>query len=51
MTALVAWIAAVERSGTPAPIIAGLTHYQFVTGPKGRLGSNFHALRRGIACV
>ena len=31
MASLVAWAAEAERSGLPAPIIAGLVHYQFVT--------------------
>ena len=31
MASLVAWAAGAERSGLPAPLIAGLLHYQFVT--------------------
>ena len=31
MASLVAWAAEAERSGLPAPLIAGLVHYQFVT--------------------
>ena len=31
MASLVAWAAEAERSGLPAPIIAGLVHYKFVT--------------------
>jgi Fic family protein len=31
MKALVRWVAQAEREGLPAPIIAGLAHYQFVT--------------------
>lgn len=31
MAALVAWIAEAERQRIPAPVIAGLTHYQVVT--------------------
>ena len=31
MTALVAWANRAEREGLPAPLIAALTHYQFVT--------------------
>ncbi len=31
MAASIAWIADAERQGIPAPIIAGLAHYQFVT--------------------
>lgn len=31
MADLVAWIAMAEREGLPAPVIAGLAHYQFAT--------------------
>ena len=31
MASLVAWAAEAERSGLPAPLMAGLVHYQFVT--------------------
>lgn len=31
MADLVAWIAQAEREQTPAPVVAGLAHYQFVT--------------------
>jgi Fic family protein len=31
MASLVAWAVEAERSGLPAPLIAGLVHYQFVT--------------------
>jgi Fic family protein len=31
MSDLVAWIEGTERKGLPVPVIAGLTHYQFVT--------------------
>ena len=31
LASLVAWAAEAERSGLPAPLIAGLVHYQFVT--------------------
>ena len=31
MHSLVEWIARAEREGVPAPVIAGLAHYQFVT--------------------
>lgn len=31
MASLVAWAAEAERPGLPAPLIAGLLHYQFVT--------------------
>lgn len=31
MADLVAWIAQAEKEGLPAPVIAGLAHYQFVT--------------------
>ncbi len=31
MASLVAWVAEAEESGLPAPIIAALVHYQFVT--------------------
>ena len=31
MADLVAWIKQAEREGLPAPVVAGLTHYQFVT--------------------
>lgn len=31
MAALVAWFNAAEQEGLPAPLIAGLAHYQFVT--------------------
>jgi Fic family protein len=31
MASLVAWAAEAERAGLPAPLIAGLVHYQFVT--------------------
>jgi Fic family protein len=31
MADLIAWIAAAERDELPAPVIAGLAHYQFVT--------------------
>jgi len=31
MSVLVAWVQQAERDGLPAPLIAGLVHYQFVT--------------------
>jgi Fic family protein len=31
MSALVAWVQQAEKDGLPAPLIAGLVHYQFVT--------------------
>ncbi|CAG0937394.1 hypothetical protein TFLX_06323 [Thermoflexales bacterium] len=31
MTALVAWVSQAEKEGLPAPLIAALIHYQFVT--------------------
>ena len=31
MAALVRWVVEVEKEGLPVPLVAGLTHYQFVT--------------------
>ena len=55
MAGLVAWAAEAERQGLPAPLVAALVHYQFVTihpymdgnGRTGRLLSTFILHRAG----